>query len=172
MILWKSSANWLVTMVRGGLSKSCYTVHVNGRQPVRLSSKLKLGGYCHSGYLPPARYRRVWRTGYEPRVVLAIQATAAQVFQTEIIRGTWGTRVGSTSSSFPNVYDRFYLLRGSVAVTAIWVLHLKWASMRDSDRLNVFGGRYEQFACFHGRYYSITCTIVYFLSWSPIHEYP
>ena len=36
--------------------------HVNDRQPVRLpskSSKLKLGGYCHSGYPLLARYRRV-----------------------------------------------------------------------------------------------------------------
>ena len=69
-----------------------------------------------------------------------------------------------------NVHDKFYPLRGSVAVTAIWVRHLNCASMRDNDLLNVLGGRYEQFGCFHGRYYSITCTIVCFLSSSPIHE--
>ena len=48
-----------VTMVGGGLPKSCYIFHVNDRQPVRLSSKLNIGGYCHSGYPPAALYRRV-----------------------------------------------------------------------------------------------------------------
>ena len=38
---------------------------------------------------------------------------------------------------FLNVYNRFNPLRGLVAVTAIEVRHLNYASMRDRDRSNV-----------------------------------
>ena len=49
---------------------------------------------------------------------------------------------------FLSVYNR---LRGSVAVTAIGVRHLNYASMRDRDRLNVLGvRRYERFAPMDG----------------------
>ena len=67
-----------------------------------------------------------------------------------------------------NVYDRFYPLRGLVVVTAIGVRHLNCASMRDRDRLNVLGGRYEWFAFMDG--IIVSHTIVCFLSSSPIHE--
>ena len=161
-------------MVRGGLSKSCYTIHMNDHRPLQLSSKSKLGVLLPLRISPSCTIQTCLRNWIRATGRVGNMNYSSS---SSPIRGHMGNSRHSSRINFKkicfrllvlNVYDRFYPLRGLVAVTAIGVRHLNCVSMRDRNRLNVLGGRYEWFAFMDS--IIVSHTIVCFLSLSPIHE--
>ena len=131
------------------MSKSCYTIHVNDQWPLRLSFKSKLGDLLPLRISPTRTIKTCLKNW-----IRAVSRVGNTNYNSSSLPIRGYTRNSRHSSWIDfkkirfrllalNVYDRFYPLRELVAVTANGVRHLNCANMRDRDRLNVLGGRYE-----------------------------